>query len=90
MSDKTAAQRCQAIIQLLRVGMEAQAHSELARLMEALLPYLQRHANDMGPAEVALINNMVEAQSRGDSLFLADLLQYELPQTKLAGFVEEG
>ncbi len=74
---------CQQVVNSLRLGLEAQAHHEMVDLMDAMLPFMEANAGRMGPAEVALINNLLAAQGRGDLLYVADLLEYELPRTAL-------
>jgi hypothetical protein len=65
--------------QAFQLGMEAQGNFQLVRLIDRL-------AEELGsplfapqlPRVEELLKNMFEAQSRGDFLYLADLLSYEL------------
>ncbi len=73
------------LVTALRLGMEGRAQSDLAEFMTRLLPWIEAHAAALGEAEAALLNTMMAAQERGDLLLIADLLEYDLPASKLAG-----
>ncbi len=68
-------------IRSFRLGMNGQASESLVKFIDCLTSALQKNAAALGSAETHLINAIFEAQSRGDYLYLADLLEYELPKT---------
>jgi hypothetical protein len=62
----------------LRLGREAEGFALLARAVDALLAELAadpRRAATLAPC----VERMLAAQRRGDLLFVADLLEHELP-----------
>ena len=76
-------------IRSFRLGLEAQANSDLVKLIDVLAPYMEANATKMGKVEVELLNEIFAAQSRGDVLYLADLLEYEFPKSELAPAVDK-
>lgn len=70
-------------VESFRVGREAQGSEALMGLMDRLDPLLKHHAATLTSIDVALVNAIVKAQARGDFIYVADLLEYELPQCKL-------
>lgn len=75
------------VVLSFRLGLEARAHHQMVALMDAMLPFMEANVGKMGPPEVALIKQLLAAQGRGDFLYLADLLEYELPRTALAAML---
>jgi hypothetical protein len=63
---------------LLRLGREAEGNSALTRIIERL----QTELGSAGPTALAplfaTLEAMMLAQERGDVLFVADLLEFEL------------
>jgi hypothetical protein len=62
-----------------RVGMEAQGNERLSQCIDALESGLNR--GDLQPVSGQLLptlEDLLSAQERGDMLFVADLLEYEI------------
>lgn len=60
-----------------RRGLEGQASEGFLRVVEHLGRFFAEHPDD-APAMVPWLSDLLEAQSRGDYLFVADLLEYEI------------
>ena len=72
------------VIEAFRLGLVSQGSDNLVRFMDCLAPLLEAKADSLGEKEVKLIEEIFTAQSRGDYLYLADMLQYVWPRTRLA------
>jgi hypothetical protein len=82
-SNLDAAEALHLAIDSFRLGMDAQGSNALLRFIDLLGILLQANPSVLGPAESMLLNTLLAAQARGDHLYIADLLQYELPGTDL-------
>ncbi len=64
---------------MFRVGMEAGGSDALIRFIDTFEVHLREQADTTRAAVIApLLNNIIQAQLRGDFLYVADLLEYEL------------
>ena len=70
-------------IESFRVGREAQGCEALAAFMARLNLLINHHADALTEVDVALVNAIARAQARGDLIYVADLLEYELPRCEL-------
>jgi hypothetical protein len=62
-----------------RVGMEAQGHEHLAQFFDTLGQGLNRgEAQALAGGLLPFLAELLAAQERGDTLFAADLLEYEI------------
>ena len=62
-----------------RTGREGAGNAAFVRVVDGLVALLADPAPRLAAESIApLIQAMAEAQQRGDQLYLADLLQYEL------------
>jgi hypothetical protein len=67
------------VVRAFRLGEDAQANTSLVALIDALasalaLPPLAQHNAQILPA----LQQILDAQMRGDTLWIADLIAYEL------------
>ena len=76
-------QLCMSAIRAFRLGKEGEGSSALVQFIDRLAPMLESNSVAIGEDEAALLQEIVAAQQRGDYIFLADLLEYLLPQTTL-------
>lgn len=68
-----------AAVMSFRVGMEAKGNQELAQLVEAIALELAQGCPPAGSAALAgLLGETDAALGRGDFLYAADLLQFEI------------
>ncbi len=68
-----------AAVMALRVGMEARGNDSLSELIDALWSGL--NCGDLQAISrrfLPLLEEILSAQERGDSLYVADLLEYKL------------
>lgn len=70
-----------------RLGIEGQGSDRLAKFIDCLLPMLQGATSGLGATETALLEALFAAQSRGDFLYVADLLEFELPNSGFGAFL---
>ena len=70
------AARIQAVAASLRLGMDAQGNAAFVELVDWLVS--QPSAGDWLPALEPVLGQIVSAQERGDTLRVADLLEFEL------------
>lgn len=68
-------------ITAFRLGREGEGSDALVRFIDTLAPLLEQNGAHFGADEAALLNEIIEAQQRGDYLFVADLLEHILPCT---------
>jgi hypothetical protein len=64
-------------VTFFRFGMEGTANAAFTKLLDGLSPYLARRP-DKTDELVPVLREVLAAQSRGDYLYVADLLEYEL------------
>ncbi len=69
-------------IRAFRLGLDGQANSMMVEFIDRVASVMESGTLPMGPAEAQLIDDIFQAQSRQDYLFLADILEYKLPQTR--------
>ena len=82
LSESCNQQRLKAIISF-RVGMEGKGSAALVDFIDCLAPEMENNSSLVGAEEANLFEQIFSAQQRGDYIFLADLLEYVLPNTKL-------
>lgn len=70
-----------------RLGIEGQGGDRLAKFIDCLLPLLQGASSPLSQNEVALLDAVLAAQGRGDFLYVADLLEFELPRSGFGAFI---
>ncbi len=70
-------------IEAFRLGMEGKGSDAMMRLMDCMAPLLEINAAHLGADEAALLNLIADAQQRGDYIFVADLLEYMVPDSAL-------
>ncbi len=73
-------------VEAFRLGMESRGNDSLMRLMDCLEPLLAKNSAALGKNEEELLNLVVAAQQRGDYIFVADLLEYMLPNSALGAY----
>jgi hypothetical protein len=70
-----------AAVMALRVGMEARGSDSLAALIDALWSGLNcGDLQEISGRFLPLLEEILSAQERGDSIYVADLLEYKLAQ----------
>jgi len=74
-------------ITAFRLGMDAQGNDNLKELIDIIVPYFNNKETIIGEIENQLIDAILSAQSRSDSAYLADLLEYEFPNTELGKMI---
>lgn len=70
-------------IESFRLGMEGKGSDAMMRLMDCITPLLKINSSHLGTDETALLNLIIDAQQRGDYIFVADLLEYMIPDSAL-------
>ncbi len=70
-------------IEAFRLGMEGKGSDAMMRLMDCMAPLLENNAAHLGADEAELLNLIADAQQRGDYIFVADLLEYMVPDSAL-------
>ena len=70
-------------VEAFRLGMEGRGSDAMMRLMDCMAPLLESNAADFGANEAELLRLIVDAQQRGDYIFVADLLEYMVPESAL-------
>lgn len=64
---------------LFRLGMDAKANDTFARFVDALSQQLPQISSSIDVTHLNMkLNQLFQAQSRADYLYLADLLEYEI------------
>ena len=63
---------------LLRLGMDARANELVVRAVDGLAEIVPLFDEDLAQALGHLLNELVAAQERGDTLRVADLFEFEL------------
>ena len=74
-------------IESFRLGMDAAGNSALTAFIDRISQQLSNDVALCGQQEIELINEIVNAQMRGDYIYIADLLEYRLKETKLSKVV---
>jgi hypothetical protein len=77
------------VIESFRLGREGQGSTALAKVIDFMAPRMEQHAAELTQDDVALINEVLAAQERGDYLFVADILEYLLPTSILGKMIAE-
>ena len=75
-------------IEFFRLGVECQGSDSLSKFIDSFMPLIEVNADLLGQDEVNFLNELFAAQAREDYLFLADLLEYELPKTRLGELMQ--
>jgi hypothetical protein len=71
--------RTRDVVRGFRLAEDAQAHSALVALIDALAPRLgDARLIQHNAAIMPILQQILDAQQRGDTLWIADLLEYEL------------
>ena len=83
MSEPTAKENLREAISAFRLGIDAQGSAALVKFIDHLSRNMQENVSLFGEAESNVLTNIVEAQSRSDFIYVADLLEYVLPNTNL-------
>jgi len=65
-------------IELLRMGMEGEGNARLVQFLDGFLANSDEASLLTGAKLLIVLQKIVEAQSRGDFLWVADLLEYEV------------
>lgn len=65
-------------IVLLRMGMEGEGNSRLVQFLDGFLANSDQASILTGAEILIILQNIIEAQSRGDFLLIADLLEYSV------------
>ncbi len=68
-------------VEAFRLGMEGKGSDAMMRLMDCMAPLLESNAAHLGTDDAELLNLIAEAQQRGDNIFVADLLEYMIPDS---------
>ena len=71
---------------LFRIGAEGEGSRTLLDILKTITDYVQDHSVQYALTDqksLALLNDIALAQERGDFLYVADLLEYELPESTL-------
>jgi hypothetical protein len=71
---------------LFRIGAEGEGSRALLDILKTITDFVQDHSVQTALADqqsLVLLNDIALAQARGDFLYVADLLEYELPKTSL-------
>ncbi len=71
-------------VEAFRLGMEGKGSDAMMRLMDCMTPLLESNVTHLGANEMELLNLIAEAQQRGDYIFVADLLEYMVPDSALS------
>ena len=71
------------VILYYRLGVDAEGSDALAKVMEALQPRLAKNLSILGPDDMAFLKSLMQAQAASDYLYVADLMEFALPQTAL-------
>ena len=67
------------IIQSYRLGVDREGNRALADFTEWLLPVLNEQSATLTEDDLNFVTELLTAQERTDYLYIADLLQYDLP-----------
>ena len=78
MNNTTFTQNAIATAHAFRCGYEGEGNRLFAQLLDDLLVLLKQVNNQQAASIKALIPVMFEAQKRRDTIYLADILEYEL------------
>ena len=75
------------IINSFRLGREAQGSAAMVEFIDCLTPKMTKFASDLSQDDIAIVNELISAQSRCDFLYIADILEYILPSSNLVKLV---
>ena len=75
-------------VEAFRLGKENQGSDALVKFMDCLASFLEDNSTLLGRDEEELLGEIIAAQHRGDYIFVADLLEYILPNTALGSVAE--
>jgi hypothetical protein len=79
-SEQQCLEALKATASAFRLGMEAQASENLVELIDLLTPVVQNPVYPYREKMNTVLADLLCAQSRKDQLYVADLLEYELPK----------
>lgn len=68
------------VIRYFRLGKEAQANDALTKFVNCLEQLVASNPALLGVDESNLLSEMFSALQRGDTIYVADLLEYLIPQ----------
>jgi len=71
------------VIFFYRLGVDAEGSDALAKVMEALQPRLAKNLSMLGPDDMKFLQSLMQAQAASDYLYVADLMEFVLPNTAL-------
>ena len=74
-------------IRYFRLGKEGQGSDAMIHFIDTLVPILNANPSQLGTEEARVMEQIVQAQQRGDFTFVADVLEHLLPRTRLAGLL---
>ena len=69
---------------MFRIGAEGEGSRGLLEILSVIAATIETGKKthiDIKPEDLSLFNNIVQAQERGDFIYVADLLEYELPSS---------